>query len=354
MAQGNPEKEQLYSRQQSINSELSQASQEIANAENQINSLDGQIGGLAGRLTEVRGKGYSALAHLDKTTDLLTKKWAASGPAVKQAVLSGLQPLRSEVSSLESRSQNLRMLIDANDFGAANMLAMELQGQANSLRSQVNQQVMNATAPVRDMAGSFNSVDRDLKIAETSMALFANAAFPMQQQEYPVLAVEGKIMEGEKSHGTLYFTNRRFVFEGLKEVALEKHLFIVTKKKIERVSEIDLPIGALRSVTKGRVGLIAGTGVFVEFKPDVNRPQNSFDVKAWEADVITRFHQYVLSGEADKDIAAVKGIPATTATATIQIVRCSSCGAPHTGEIFKGQTSVKCEYCGTEVAISGM
>ena len=151
------------------------------------------------------------------------------------------------------------------------------------------------------------------------------------------------MMEGEKSHGTLYFTNHRFLFEGQKEVVLEKHLFIVTKKRMERVVEIQRPVGAVQQISKGRVGLIAGAGVYVEFKPEVGLPVTAFELKGWETDVVTRFFKYITGGEADRDIAAAHGVTNPVAP-TIKLARCPACGAPHSGEIYQGQSSVQCEY----------
>ncbi|MBS7621451.1 hypothetical protein KEJ32_05000, partial [Candidatus Bathyarchaeota archaeon] len=193
-------------------------------------------------------------------------------------------------------------------------------------------------------------IDRDLKVAEKTVELFSYASFPLKPEESPVLAIEGKIMAKDKCEGTLYFTNQRFIFEGKREVVLEKKLFIATKKKTERTVLIEQPIGALQEIVKGRVGLIAWTGVYIRFKPERGLEETPFDVKGWEADVITRFFQYIIGGEADRDIAAIKGITPKEAP-TIRIIRCPHCGAPHTKEIYKGQTSVQCEYCGTAIMI---
>ena len=351
MAQSNPEKDALYGRLRSIESELSDASRTISSSESEVNSLDGTIGSLSSRLASVRGHGYSALGHLDKTVDLLSKKWAEVGPSVRQSLASNLQPLGSQIRGLQAESQTLRMYIDSNNFGAAQSLAGRLAADASSVKSRVGEEAMRTTAPIRELASGLGAVDRDLKIAETTMTLFGQAAFPMKQAETPVLAIEAKMMEGEKPHGTLYFTNQRFVFEGQKEVVLEKKFLIVTKKRIDRVVMIEHPVGAVQDISKGRVGLIAGTGVYVQFKPEIGKAVTPFDVRGWEADVITRFFKYITGGEAERDIAAVRGVTAPAAP-TIRLVRCSACGAPHSGEIYQGQTSVKCEYCGTAVAIS--
>lgn len=347
----NPNKEPLYSRLGSIESELSETSRLISASESEVNSLDSSIGGLSSRLASVRGRGYSALSHLDKTIDLMSKKWAEVGPSVKQSMANSLQPLGAQVRGLQSQTPSVRSAIDGGNLPMAEMELNRLSSEASSLRSRVTGEAAQVTAPIRDLTSGLSAVDRDLKIAETTVTLFSQAAFPMTQEETPVLAIEGKMMEGEKPHGTLYFTNHRFVFEGQKEVVLEKHFLIVTKKRIDRVVMIERPIGAVQEISKGRVGLIAGTGVFVQFRPEVGLPVTPFDVRGWEADVITRFYKYITGGEADRDIASVRGVTAPAAP-TIRLARCTACGAPHSGEIYQGQTSVKCEYCGTAVVFN--
>lgn len=349
--QSNPVKDGLNSRLSSIESNLSEASRLLNEAESGLNSVDATIGGLAGRLSTVRGRGYAAMAHLDSTTKILTEKWAAVGPGVRQSLANAAGPLLQQINQAQGEARTLREMIQMDNFPVAEGLAARLSGSSESIKSNAAREASQSTAPVRDLNSALGAVERDLKLAESTVDLFAQAAFPMQQQESPVLAIEGKMMEGEKSHGTLFFTNHRFVFEGLKEVVLEKHFMIVTKKRMERVTEIEKPVGAVHQISKGRVGLIAGTGVFVEFKPEVGLPVTSFDVKGWEADVITRFFKYITGGEADHDIAASHGIT-NPAAPTIKLARCPSCGAPHSGEIYQGQSSVQCEYCGASVAIT--
>ncbi|MCI4331323.1 MAG: hypothetical protein L3K19_05695 [Thermoplasmata archaeon] len=349
--QSNPVKDGLYSRLNSIESNLSEASRLLNEAQSALNSLDAAIGGLAGRLSTIRGRGYAAMGHLDKTVKLLSDKWAEVGSGVRQSLANTAVPLNGQINTAQGEARTLRELIDMDNFPAAEGLAARLSSTSESLKMNASREAAQATAPVRDLNTALGAVDRDLKVAETTVELFGQASFPLQQQESPVLAIEGKVMEGEKSHGTLYFTNHRFVFEGQKEVVLEKHLFIVTKKRIERVVMIERPVGAVHQISKGRVGLLAGIGVFVEFKPEVGLPVSSFDVKRWEADVTTRFFRYITGGEADRDIAATHGVTNPVAP-TIKLARCPACGAPHSGEIYQGQTSVQCEYCGAAVAIT--
>jgi DNA-directed RNA polymerase subunit RPC12/RpoP len=350
MAQTDTAKQALYSRLSSIESDLSGASGAISDARSKLAYVESAMGSLPSRLAAVRGRGYAAMGHLEKSIDLLTNKWMEVSPIVRQAFLASLEPLTPQINGLQAEARRLRSLIDTGNIGLSQSLAGRLSMEASSLRARAASEASKVTAPLNELTSSINAIDRDLKVAEKTVELFALANFPMKQGESPVLAIEGKIMSGDKNEGTLYFTNHRFLFEAKKEVVLEKKLFIVTKKKTERIVMIDQPIGALQEISKGRVGLLAWTGIYIRFKPECRVDETPFDVKGWEADVIGRFFSYVMGGEADKDIAATRGTPAATAP-TIQLARCSRCGAPYTREIYRGQTSVQCEYCGTQIVV---
>jgi hypothetical protein len=350
MAQINIDLAALNSELRVIESDLSSASSSISDVERKIANVEGAIGTLQSRLATVRGRGYCAMGYLEKSIDLLSRKWTESGPLIKQAFFNNVQPLMGEIRALETEAHRLRTEISFGNVGTSRSLRDRLSIEASSLKARVVSEASKVNTPLNELAASANAIDRDLKIAESTTALFSQASFPLKTEESPVLAIEGKVMTGEKNDGTLYFTNQRFIFEGRREVVLERKLFIATKKKTERTVLVEQPIGALQEISKGRVGLIAWTGIYVRFKPERRMEETPFDVKGWEAEVITRFFNYIIGGEADRDIAQLKGTPATVAPA-IQIVRCSHCGAPYTQEIFKGQTTVKCEYCGTQIVI---
>ena len=320
MAQVDREKEALLTRLYSIESDLSSASGAISDVESKLAYVEGAMGTLPSRLVVVRGRGYAAMGHLEKGIDLLTRKWADLAPTLRQAFLNNVQPLTGRVRVLQAEARGLRMQIDSGNIVFSQSLASSLSIQASSLRAAAHYEASKVTTPLNEFSASIDAIDRDLRVAEKTVALFSLASFQLKPEESPVLAVEGKIMSGDKCEGVLYFTNQRFVFEGRKEVVLERKLFIATKKKLERMVLIEQPIGAVQEISKGRVGLIAWTGIYVRFKPERRLEETPFDVKDWEADVITRFFSYIMGGEADRDIATIKGV-AARAVPTIRVVR---------------------------------
>ena len=345
------EKEALHSRVSSIESDLSSASGAISDVESKLAHVEGAMGALPSRLTTVRGRGYAAMGYLEKSIDLLTKKWTESAPLLKQAFLNSVQPLTAQIRVLEAETQRLRTEIDRGNIASSHVLASRLSIDASSLRARATAEASKVSTPLNELVTSLDAIERDLNVAEKTVELFSQASFPLKPEESPVLAIEGKIMKGEKNNGTLFFTNHRFIFEGKKEIVLEKKFFIATKKKIERTVLIEQPIGALQEIYKGRVGLIAWTGIYVRFKPERRLEETPFDVKGWEADIIARFFNYIIGGEADKDITMIKGVTVKEEAPTIKITRCPNCGAPYTSEIYKGQTSVQCEYCRTSILL---
>ncbi|MEM2911398.1 MAG: hypothetical protein QXM52_06080 [Candidatus Bathyarchaeia archaeon] len=345
------EREALYSRISSIESDLASASGAINEVESKLGRIDGAMASLSSRLATVRGRGYAAMGHLEKSIEILTKKWMEVSPVIKQNFYSNVQPLTAQIRVLQSEVQRLRGGVGVGGAVLGWALVGRLSAEASTLKARVIAETAKINASLGEFLGSIDAIDRDLKMAEKTMELFSFASFPLKPDESPVLAIEGKIMAKDKCDGTLYFTNHRFIFEGKKEVVLEKRLFIATKKKTERTVLIEQPIGALQEISKGRVGLVAWTGIYIRFKPELRLEETPFDVKDWEADVITRFFQYIIGGEADRDIATIKGITPKEAP-TIRVVRCPHCGAPYTKEIYKGQTYVRCEYCGTSIILN--
>ncbi|UCH70837.1 MAG: hypothetical protein JSV29_02325 [Candidatus Bathyarchaeota archaeon] len=347
------EKQNLRSRLQSIDRGLSGASGMISSVESDLNYVDGATASLPARLSKVRSQGYECMSHLEKNQDLLTAKWADSGPLIKQGFRDNVQPLRGEISRLRSEINRLRREIEYGNLAQVRSLASSLSTEASSLNSRAASETSNFSSSLREFKSSVSALDRDLRIAETTMGWVSQASFPWKGGESPVLASKAKIMTGDKTSGTLFLTNQRFIFEGVKEVALKKILFIATKKKTVRTVLVDQPIGIIQEMSKGRVGFLAWAGVYVRFKPTSGLEEIPFDVKGDEVDMITKFFNYIISGEADVDIATVRGEAPKITPPTAKILRCQTCGAPYAREVYRGQTSVQCEYCGTVIHVAG-
>jgi hypothetical protein len=150
-------------------------------------------------------------------------------------------------------------------------------------------------------------------------------------------------------HGFLTLTNQRFLYEVEKEVVLKKRLFIATEKKKVRETVVDKPIGTVDNITKGRVGLLAGQGLYIKLKPQTGVPELKLDTSGEDADLVMRFNGFISSGDADRELVSAQAINIEKEEPVP--VLCPRCGAPYIDEIFRGQTSVQCRYCSTSISI---
>ncbi len=345
------ERDAIQSRLTAIQTGLTSASMMVSKVESDLNYIDGQISILPARLSKIRGQGYECLSYLEKNQDLLATKWAEMGPPLQQDFQDSVQPLRSEINRLQREASRLRSARHEN-LRILESSTSALSLMVSTLRTRTATETRKFHTSLNDFVKSVSAIDEDLKIGESTMEWFSQASFPLKGGESPILALKAKMMK-DKQDGTLYFTNHRFIFEGEKEVVLKRTLFIATKKKKVRAVTLDQPIGIIQEISEGRVGLLAWAGIYVRFKPNSGVEETSFDVKGEEIPIITKFFNYIISGEADTEIASVRGIAGKTTEPQVKILRCPTCGAPYTREIYRGQTSVQCKYCGTAISVKG-
>ena len=140
---------------------------------------------------------------------------------------------------------------------------------------------------------------------------------------------------------------KRKPFEEIKEIVLRKTFFIVTEKKTVREVMVNTPIGAIEEIQKGNVGFFKGAGLFISFRKSTNVEDLKIDTTGSDADKLLRFYNYIISGEAQKEL-VYDQVEETTKP---EIVSCPHCSAPFNEEIMKGQTSISCKYCGTVIKL---
>ena len=308
--------------------------------------LEDSLNKLPARIAQIRKMNYRALANLESDQTALVERWASIGPGLKEIIRSGVSSLRPEISILESEISQRRMDTVYNTMRLTN-----LEIRLSTLQLRLSDLSAHVSKSLGDIEGKLQSVEQDVALAEGTLNLISQASFQWKEKEFPIYAVNGKDMNRD-AEGVITLTNLRFLFESEKEVVLKKRLFIATEKKKVRETLLDQPVGIIDSVTKGRVGLLAGAGLFITFKPQSGLQEMKFDVKGHEADSVIRFYNYIVSGQADAEASSVEGPPPPPTDEKPKITVCPRCGAPFTEEIYRGQTSVQCRYCGAVIPLT--
>ena len=140
-------------------------------------------------------------------------------------------------------------------------------------------------------------------------------------------------------------SNQRVLFEKVSEEVLKRNILFATEKKTVHTVTLDEPIGSIDVIEKGRVGFFKGAGLFIRFKEHLGLNELKIDTNGNEDTRIIQAFNYIVSGEAEQDIGLGDELEEKG------LVACPTCSAPYQEEILLGQTSVKCNYCGTVIKV---
>ena len=211
-----------------LNSELTSLNQQLNSVPQRIERVNGRIQSLSTRISRIRQSNFRTLTHLEADQASLTEIWNNLSPDLRsttnlqsETVQSQLRDLQQVLSSrLASTNYNIRNLQDVDSrLSGLRLNLSELQGTVTSALSPLEKKLQN--------------IDMDLRKAEHTVELVADASFPWEQDETPIVAVKVKDLDKDLD-GFMTLTNLRFILEHEKEIILKKTLFIVTEKKVVR------------------------------------------------------------------------------------------------------------------------
>jgi len=325
-------------------SEISSISQQASNITHNIESLNDQVHSLPTRITRVRQGNYRALTHLETDQASLSEMWSQLSPNLRT-----ITSQRSEAVHFKTRDLQ-RVLTQhqrRSNYDLGNLQNTE--SGLSELRLTLSDSQSQVASSLTPIEKRYQNIDQNLRMAESTVTLVSDASFPWIEEETPIIATKAKDLNNDVE-GIITLTNLRFIFEQKKEIVLKKRFFIVTEKKIVREVAVQKPIGMVTQLMKGRVGLLKGAGLFVEFAEESGIPAMKFDTKGHEADWLTQGYNYIVSGQVDEELAAASP-ESTQGQETPQLVACPICGAPYNEIIYRGQTSVNCKYCGAAIAL---
>lgn len=331
--------------QQKINTmlnEVNSVKSQLSETESRVYGLDEVIGKLPTRIASVRQMNYKIQMNFETDEIKAAERWASLGQSIKFEVESKATSLRMEITALE-RDIGARRNYPSFDMGSLNGLDLRILT-LKMMVQDISKRTQEALIPVYSV---LNPLKDGLSVAETVVNLTSAVSFQWREKETPIVAVRAKDMN-KNVDGVLTLTNQRFIYESEKEIVLKKTFFIVTEKKKERQLVLETPIGSLSKIIKGSVGLLAGTGLYIEFKQA--EPQMKLDTKGEEADLVIKYYGLITSGQIDEELKKVH--PSGEKSVESKILSCSKCGAPYSEEVYRGQMTVQCKYCNTMISVN--
>lgn len=327
-----------------LNSEIRSLNQQLNGVPQRIERVNERVQSLSTRITRIRQNNYRALTHLEADQVTLSDTWNNISSGLRSTTTQQSEMVQLQLRDLQ---QTLTSRLVTTDYNLSNL--QEIDSQLSGVRlnlSQLQGTVSNTLTPLEN---KLQSIDKDLQKAEQTVSLIANATFPWEKDETPIIAVKAKDLENDLD-GFITLTNLRFILEYEKEIVLKKRLFIVTEKKVVREVAVQKPIGMVTRLVRGKVGFFKGAGLFVEFTPESGIPDMKFDTSGQDADWVMQGYNAINSGQVEEELETTTSEVSKSEDEPL-LVTCHICGAPYTEKIYRGQTSINCKYCGAAVAL---
>ncbi len=324
---------------------ISMISQQVNSETARVKNLDSQIQSLPGRIALIRKGNYRLMTNLEADQAALSQDWMAISPGLQMTTNLKSETARSQIQNLQ---RALSYKAGSGDYNIDNL--QEVESGIQQIRSTLADMQSSTDSGLSPVENRFESIEQDLTRAESTLSILEGASFPWEKGETPILAIRAKNLNSDLD-GIMTLTNLKFVFEHEKEVVLKKTLFIVTEKKTVREVAVQKPIGMVSDLVQGKVGFFKGAGLFAKFASESGLPEMKFDTTNQDAEWATKSFNYIVSGQAEKELAAVTPAITEAEKESPQLIVCPVCSAPYTEKIYRGQTSINCKYCGAVVSI---
>lgn len=327
----------------------------LANINDDIGDIDAAVAALPGNLENIRARGYVFKSYLEKKVETLTAQWQEMRPRIVQAV-------ETQQRSLQLDATNVQNMLNRRQ--SASLALTSLEGKVNAAQNTVRGMYDNLDDNLNQTQQQVDDVSWTLQQAET-------ASFGFLPTEAPVEAVPAnwkKPGDNDGVEGMLMLTDQRLLFEQKEEVATKKVLFITTEKqKVQALNwqipaaQIDQAVGAKKgfmgkddflTVTCTRDGAFQNADGSPLYIQGVGGKVTTMEVhlkgetgEAWQG-----FIGRVKSKEIEKERTVPVDEAAVEAAAAAP-TKCPTCGATLNQTVLRGQTEMKCDYCGSVIRL---
>ena len=324
----------LSTKRDSLSREVNSLVFRVNNLPSRVNQVDNSIKGISNRITAVKAGGYYLPKNLEEESEQLIEKWSQAAPEITGYSTQQSHSLLQKQNILESDIQRSNSLNDLNqnELNLSNLTQslVLIEGALNSR--------------LQDYQSQYSQLNKELLRAEETSKNLSNTSIQWKSNEYPIYAT--KIMDlTNNKEGILTLSNYRILFEEEKEEVIKKTLFFATEKRTIREVLLDQPIGSIDNIEKARVGLFKGAGLYIKFKPQTGLDEIKIDTRSDDDQDIIHFYNQIITGNIESETK-------TGTTSTVNVpTQCPNCSAPFTEDILKGQTSIKCNYCGSVIKL---
>ncbi len=348
----------------------SSGTDQMAQYQERINSLQSRLNAVPDKihLTHVRDEVGNLEAQANRVADLAN--------AVREQGYAWEKDLEPRCLDQRQRWQNLKPQV----LSTLDRESNELSNRQTQVTYQVNWAIQHSTTP-QDAAANLpegervmDQFERDAQAAENSIhGMYSQFSTDLGALEDHLKQVKWMLDQASQSHvswlpqeavvqvvkaqweregnadprGFLMLSDQRLLFERNEDVATKKIAFITTAKQHVQEVMVDMPLAQLTDIVASKRGLMGHEDhLDFTFAPGAKLHSAHFhidgqDCNTWQA-TINRAKSGGLEDSRAKPISADEQTRLKNAP-----THCSSCGGALTAPVLRGQTEIKCPYCGT-------
>jgi hypothetical protein len=300
---------------------LKSARQGLSQLENDVRSLERKLAG-------VRARGYAVEKDLEADLAILTAQW-------ERIKSNSEKTLEYQAGALGGQMQNIQQLLSqvagqSGNLAAARPQYMQLKSAIASAEAQADAAQATVLAQYDQYADEVESLDAHLEWIDWMLDAISTASFRLLATESGLAAVEAVFQhpDWEPENGILFLTDQRLLWEdrvGTFELKVEVPLQAILDVKKESQGERD--VLAYQCDSPAPVPLAS----FLLAQPVADD---------W-LKMVGRARSGGYAGDRATPLSAEEVERVRTAPQ-----QCPKCGAAFTAPLLRGQTEIRCEYCG--------
>lgn len=308
---------------------LKSSRQDLAELENSMRSLERDLG-------KLRARGYVIERSLEGDIEILSAQWNRVKENAETTISNQSRLLSEQSQSLQQMMAQLAGMM--NNLMAARPLYLQTKSAATSAKSQAEAAGLTVTGQYQSYQQEVAELASHLEWINWMLEALSSATFRLLATESGVAATEATWQKPdgqEPENGILFLTDQRLLWE-------------------DRVGDFELKFNVhlqlIQDVQKGNDSTDQRETLKFSFASGAPYPTAIFNLSVPMAVEWVKMVGRAKAGDYASD-RAVSLDPAELEKVKNAPQKCSNCGAALTDPILRGQTEIRCVYCGNVIRL---
>lgn len=301
-------------------------------AKDALEDMESKAGALPRQLSDARARGYVFEKALESQTQSLAEQWGRIKQTVNDDVRQQSASLNQTMQGIQQ--QMAQVMAQSANPNAARPVFMQVKSMVASAEAQAAAAEQAIFGQYDDFQASVETLSAHLDWVGWMLEALAGASFTLMATEGGVAAATANWLRpnSDPMGGILFLTDQRLIFE-----EREGEFSAPFESPVAQVQSVDAESGQGANKDEEHIKIV--------FQPGAPMSYASLHLVGPKAEEWKTMIGRAMKGDYTSD-RAVAIDQAAVDKVTNAPTQCSSCGAAFTKPVLRGQTEMKCEFCG--------